>query len=115
MQKNKDLNELAEKIKVFADERNWSQFHGPKNQAIALNLEAAEVLELFQFSTDNNAMPEREGKIGEELADVLYWVIKLAEHYNVDLVDALHAKLEHNATKYPIETSKNSYAKYNEK
>jgi NTP pyrophosphatase (non-canonical NTP hydrolase) len=105
---------LVTRIKKFCEDRDWSQFHDPKNLAISLNLEASEVLELYQWTKDNQLKPERAEKISEELADVFYWVIMLSNHYNIDLIEALNKKMDQNETKYPIEKSKGTSAKYNE-
>lgn len=114
MEASDRFKKLVQRIKIFCDERDWSQFHDPKNLAISLNLEAAEVLELFQWTKDNQLKPERASKINEELADVLYWLIMLSNHYNVDLAEALEEKMRQNEQKYPIEKAKGKSSKYNE-
>lgn len=106
--------EITERIKKFCAERNWSQFHDPKNLAISLQLEASEVLELFQWTKDNQAKPDKESEIADELADVLYWLIMLSNHYDIDLADALDKKMDKNEEKYPIEKAKGTSAKYTE-
>lgn len=106
--------ELVNRIKAFCDERDWSQFHDPKNLAISLQLEASEVLELFQWTKDNQAKEGKEKEIADELADVFYWLIMLANHYNVDLVKALDVKMDKNEKKYPVEKARGSSAKYSE-
>ncbi len=105
---------LVERIKKFSDDRDWSQFHDPKNLAISLNLEASEVLELYQWTKDNQLKPERAGKISEEVADVFYWIIMLANHYDIDLVSALDKKMDENEKKYPVDKAKGKSDKYNE-
>lgn len=107
-------NNLVKRIKKFCDDRDWSQFHDPKNLAISLNLEASEVLELYQWTKDNQLKPERAEKINEELADVLYWLIMLSNHYNIDLVEALDKKMDQNEAKYPVEKAKGKSDKYTE-
>ena len=114
MDKSEKYQNLVNRIKTFCDERDWSQFHDPKNLAISLNLEASEVLELYQWTKDNQLKPERAEKINEELADVLYWLIMLSNHYHIDLVDALDKKMDQNEKKYPIEKAKGNSKKYNE-
>lgn len=106
--------DINERIKQFCKERDWQQFHDPKNLAISLQLEAAEVLELFQWTKDNQAKPERSEKISDELADVFYWLIMLANYYDIDLNEALNQKMDQNEIKYPIEKAKGSSAKYSE-
>lgn len=105
---------LVERIKKFSADRDWSQFHDPKNLAISLNLEASEVLELYQWTKDNQLKPERAGKINDELADVFYWLVLLSNYYNIDLVEALDKKMDQNEQKYPVEKAKGKSDKYNE-
>ncbi len=100
------------RIKDFCIERDWSQFHDPKNLAISLQLEASEVLELFQWTKDNLIKPDKESEVADELADVFYWLIMLANHYNVDLLSALNTKMDKNEVKYPIEKAKGRADKY---
>ena len=107
-----DFQVLVERIQTFCKDRDWSQFHDPKNLAISLQLEASEVLELFQWSQDNQLKKGKESEISDELADVLYWVIMLSNHYNIDLVEALNKKMDKNELKYPIEKAKGKSAKY---
>jgi NTP pyrophosphatase (non-canonical NTP hydrolase) len=114
MDSSEKYQNLVARIKKFCDDRDWSQFHDPKNLAISLNLEAAEVLELYQWTKDNQLKPERAAKINEELADVMYWLIMLSNHYKIDLVDALDKKMDQNEMKYPVEKAKGTSAKYNE-
>lgn len=105
---------LNERIKKFCIDRDWSQFHDPKNLAISLQLEASEVLELFQWTKDNQAKEGRSEDIKDELADVLYWLLMLANHYDIDLLSALENKMDKNEAKYPIEKSKGKSNKYTE-
>lgn len=105
---------LVARIKKFCDDRDWSQFHDPKNLAISLQLEASEVLELFQWTKDNQVKPEKEAELADELADVLYWLIMLSNHYRIDLAEALDRKMDKNEAKYPVEKAKGSSAKYTE-
>lgn len=111
---NQSFEALNERIKKFCSDRDWSQFHDPKNLAISLQLEASEVLELFQWTKDNQAKDGKDGEMADELADVLYWVIMLANNYNIDLVTALDKKMDKNEEKYPVEKAKGSSAKYSE-
>lgn len=105
---------LNERIKKFCEDRDWSQFHDPKNLAISLQLEAAEVLELFQWTKDNKVKEGKEEDVCDELADVLYWVMMLANHYDIDLLEALQNKMSKNELKYPIEKVKGKSSKYTE-
>jgi NTP pyrophosphatase (non-canonical NTP hydrolase) len=108
------LAHMQQRIKDFCIAREWSQFHDPKNLAISLQLEASEVLELFQWTKDNLIKPGKENDVADELADVLYWLIMLSNHYDIDLIRALDQKMKINESKYPIEKSKGSSIKYTE-
>lgn len=105
---------LIARIKKFCKDRDWTQFHDPKNLAISLQLEASEVLELFQWTKDNQAKPGKGEDMADELADVFYWLIMLANHYDIDLTDALDKKMDKNEAKYPIEKAKGRSDKYTE-
>lgn len=106
--------ELVERIKIFCKERDWSQFHDPKNLAISLQLEASEVLELFQWTKDNQMKEGKEDDMADELADVMYWLIMLSNHYNIDLTTALEKKMDKNEAKYPVDKAKGKVTKYSE-
>jgi NTP pyrophosphatase (non-canonical NTP hydrolase) len=111
------LTALRDVLRQFAAERDWDQFHSPKNLAIALSLEAAELLEPFQWLKDGTAAelgPERLAAVSEEMADVLLYLVMLADRLNVDLLAAARDKLEKNALKYPIEKVRGSAKKYTE-
>lgn len=111
------LAELRVKLRSFAAERDWDQFHSPKNLAMALSVEAAELLEHFQWLSDDESSapsPETRSKVAEELADVLLYLIRLADKLDVDLAIAASAKLEVNAAKYPADKSRGSSRKYSE-
>lgn len=85
-----------------------------KNLALSLTLEASEVLELFQWTTNNDIKKGKEAELADELADVLYWILMLSNHFNIDVLDALAQKMTKNEKKYPIEKSKGRAKKYNE-
>ena len=109
------LAELRDTLRQFATERDWDQFHCPKNLAIALSVEAAELLEHFQWLPDaESAAPPSEvrAKIREELADVLLYLIRLADKLDIDLAAAAFDKLVINARKYPIHKARGSSKKY---
>lgn len=111
-----DIKLLTEKIRKFRDERNWMQFHNHKDMALSLVLEAAEVLEHFQWKSEEEVNAHAETckrEISEELADVAMYLFELADNLNIDLVDAIEKKLEINAKKYPIEKARNRHTKYN--
>lgn len=115
---------MSEKVKAlssaladFARERHWEQFHTPKNLAMALSVEASEIVEIFQWLTEEQSKalpPNKVQHLREELADTFIFLLKLADHYNVDLFDAAHEKLAKNAAKYPVEKAKGNAKKYNE-
>jgi len=106
-----DIKELTDALLEFRDDRDWEQFHNPKDLAIALNIEAGELLELFLWKSAENA--ERE-KIKEELADVIAYSLLLAEKYGFDVKDIVLEKLKKNAQKYSIEKAKGTAKKYTE-
>ena len=107
-------SELIKKIKEFINERDWEQFHDPKNLAISLNLEASEVLELFQWTKNNDIDSTKSYQLPDELADVYYWLLLLADYYKIDLDQALKSKLSKNKQKYPIDKSKGKSDKYSD-
>ena len=111
-----DIHSLTEKVVAFRDERDWKQFHNPKDMALSLVLEAGEVMEHFQWK-DIAEMEEyvktNKNDIGEELADVLYWVLLMSHDLKIDILQALEEKLKKNELKYPVEKSKGTHSKYN--
>lgn len=110
--KEENYNKLIENIKKFCSERDWEQFHDGKNLALSLVLESSEVLELFQWTKNNDINPDKKNELPDELADVLYWLIKISEKYNIDLFKALKEKMQKNCKKYPIEKAKGKSKKY---
>ena len=108
------MKEDLDQILKFQLERDWKQFHSPKNLAISLALEAAEVLEVFQWSKDNGLPRDKMDQLGQELADVYYYLLLLAHETGVDIGDEFRKKMELNAFKYPVDKSKGSSRKYNE-
>lgn len=108
------FEEVAKRVLAFRDERDWKQFHNPKDLAISLSLEAAELLEVFQWSgNDLEASGKRKHAI-EELADVAIYCIYLADAMDTDLCDAIERKLKKNATNYPVQKAKGKSKKYSE-
>ena len=113
----KTIEDLTKQIIAFRDARNWKQFHNPKDVALSLVLEAGEVMELFQWKNTREIdeyVKTNKDDIGEELADVLYWILLMSHDLNIDILDALKKKLQKNETKYPIDKVKGNHAKYNE-
>jgi dCTP diphosphatase len=109
------LLKLRDALRAFAAERDWDQFHSPRNLAAALSVEAAELLEPFQWLTDEqsrNLSPEARAAVEQELADVLLYLIRLADKLDVDLARAAVDKIARNTAKYPVSKSKGSNRKY---
>lgn len=98
----------------FRDDRAWAQFHNPKDLAISISLEAAELLEAFQWSGSDTSIARKKDKVKEELADVLIYCIYLADACNIDIVDIISDKLAHNAEKYPADKARGNSRKYTE-
>lgn len=99
------LSQLKDAVAQFNDERDWGQYHNPRNLAMALSVEVGELLELFLWSTDDGPQPpvaSRVPRVNDEIADVVICVLNLANRLNVDVSDAVMAKLKTNAEKYPI-------------
>ena len=105
-------DETIEKIKEFRDERDWKQFHNPKDLAISISLEASELLEIFQWSGSDLECLEKLDEVKEELADVLCYSILLADRYGLDLDEIIQAKMQKNAEKYPVEKAAGVSTKY---
>lgn len=106
---------LRDALRRFAAERDWDQFHSPKNLAVALSVEAAELLEHFQWLTDEQSAalsPETRAGVSEELADVLLYLIRLADRLDLDLIACATEKLRRNAEKYPVEKARGNAKKY---
>jgi NTP pyrophosphatase (non-canonical NTP hydrolase) len=104
-----DINQLIRQIVEFRDQRNWAQFHNPKDLALGLSIEAAELNELFLWKKPEEADPAR---VREELADILIFALMLLEKYGLDLEDIVQEKLAANEEKYPADKARNSAAKY---
>jgi NTP pyrophosphatase (non-canonical NTP hydrolase) len=107
----RDLDTIIEKLIKFRDERDWEQFHNSKDLALAISVEAGELLELFLWK---NADEVNKDKLKEELADILAFSLLLAHKHNLDIKGILDEKIEKNAEKYPIDKAKGSAKKYNE-
>ena len=113
----RDLQELRVRIRAFVAEREWDRFHSPKNLAMALSVEASELVELFQWLTEEeSAAPdaERRRRVAEELADVLWFLVRLADRLDIDLLEAAESKLAANAAKYPADRVRGDARKYDE-
>ena len=111
----KDLNYLKLALRQFAAERDWDQFHSPKNLSMALAVEASELMEHFQWLTEDesSALDEETFKlVRDEIADVQVYLIRIADKLEIDLVDAVDQKMIKNKQKYPVEKVKGSAKKY---
>ena len=102
------------KILQFRDERDWRQFHNPKDLAISISLEAAELLEVFQWSAEDVKCTEKMDKIREELADVINYCVLMADACSLDIDEIVQAKIKKNNEKYPVELAKGSKEKYDQ-
>lgn len=112
-----DLEEISAKIRAFRDEREWAQFHNPKDMAIAISIEASELLEYFLWKSPeelDDRISEKREEIEEEIADIGIYLTELADNLGIDLLAAMEKKIEKNALKYPAERVKGSSKKYNE-
>lgn len=106
-----DIKEIIEELLKFRNERDWAQFHNAKDLALAINVEAGELLEIFLWKKPEEANKE---KIKEELADVFAFAFLLAEKYDFDVKDIVLGKIKKNGEKYPVEKAKGTAKKYNE-
>lgn len=112
----KNIKNLTQRIIAFRDARDWKQFHNPKDVSLSLVLEAGEVMEHFQWKSKEEIekyVIEAKGEIGEELADVLYWVLLMSHDLKINILEALDKKISINESKYPVEKAKGKHTKYN--
>ena len=108
---------LRDRLRKFVAERDWDQFHSPKNLASALSVEAAELLEHFQWLTEEQSKklpPEKLAQVRDEMADVLVYLVRLADKLDVDLLEAVAEKMAKNALKYPADQVRGSMKKYSD-
>jgi len=112
-----DLGELRDRLRRFAQERDWDQFHSPKNLSMALIAEAAELVEHFQWLTEEESRalpPDTRAKVADELADVLVYLVRIADRLDIDLLAATERKLADNEAKYPAARVRGSAKKYSD-
>jgi dCTP diphosphatase len=117
MPNQSDLLMLRDKLRAFAEARDWDQFHSPKNLSMALMVEVAELMEHFQWLTEAQSFDlaaENKNAVSEELTDILLYLVRLSDKLGVDLLEAALHKLEKNAVKYPAEQVRGSAKKYSE-
>ena len=105
------MDEVLQALLKFRDERDWKQFHNPKDLALAINIEAGELLELYLWKNADDAKKER---VKEELADIFSFALLLADKYDFDVKEIIMDKIKSNAEKYPVEKAKGTAKKYNE-
>lgn len=111
-----ELKQLQLKLRAFAKERDWEQFHSPKNLVMALSGEVGELIEHFQWLSEEQSRSlsgEQKVEISKELADVFIYLVKIADELEVDLYTVTHKKIKENANKYPVDKSRGSALKYN--
>lgn len=111
------MKHVIARIRAFRDERDWMQFHDPKNLAVSIAIEAAELLEHFQWKdkaqSERHAVENKQA-VAEEIADVAIYLLELADNLGIDLEKAIHEKLDKNAQKYPVEKARGVAKKYTE-
>ena len=110
-----ELKKLTKKIIKFRDNRNWKQFHNPKDVALSLVLEASELMEHFQWKSSKEIesyIKKKKSDIGDELADVLYWVLLMSYDLQIDVAKALQYKIRKNEQKYPVKKARGKHTKY---
>ncbi|HSV14183.1 MAG TPA: nucleotide pyrophosphohydrolase [Tepidisphaeraceae bacterium] len=111
------LQELTQLALALRDERDWAQFHNPKDVALSMSLEVAELVEIMQWKNGaelQEHLAAQRDHLGQELSDVLYWVLVLAHDQQIDLATAFKAKLQQNAAKYPVEKARGIARKYHD-
>jgi dCTP diphosphatase len=111
----RDLAELKSRVRAFVAERDWERFHSPKNLAMALSVEASELVELFQWLTEEESATldaAQRGRVAQELADVLWFLVRLSDRLDIDLLEAAELKLAENARKYPADRVRGQSKKY---
>ncbi|MDO9231889.1 MAG: nucleotide pyrophosphohydrolase [Methylotenera sp.] len=109
------LDALRARVNNFVTERDWAQFHSPKNLAMAMIVEAGEVVEHFQWMTEQQSLhldDQTKEQVGQELSDTFVYLLRIAEVCGIDLIEAANKKIDLNAQKYPVEKCKGSNAKY---
>ena len=112
---SQDFERILRRIREFRDERDWMQFHDPKSMAASITIEAAELLEHFQWKNKEEVeayVKINKEEIGEEMADVATYLFELADNLEIDLFEAMEDKLKKNAEKYPVEKAKGVHTKY---
>ena len=119
MDKSTNIHELKEKVKRFSEDRDWSQFHSPKELAIGIITESSELLEHFRFKSGKEMEEilkdeKKRAEIGEELADIMFFILRFSQMYGFNLSQEITNKIQKNEIRLPIEKFKGSNKKYNE-
>ena len=114
-----DIAKIRSEVSKFIEDRDWDQFHSVKNLSMALNVEASELLEIFQWKTeaDSNSVastPELKSRVEDELADIFVYLLRISDKTGINLEEAVLKKIQKNSAKYPVEKSKGSSKKYTE-
>jgi dCTP diphosphatase len=112
-----ELKKIAETLEQFAVKRDWNQFHSPKNLSMALSVEVAELVEEFQWLTEDQSASlsaDKLSKVKDELGDIFIYLVRLSSKLNIDLISAANEKIQKNDIKYPVEKAKGNAKKYTE-
>ena len=112
-----DIDSLNERIRKFVEDRDWEQYHSPKNLAMAMIVEASELVEIFQWMTEeesHNLEPDKLRRVEEEIADVAVYLMRIADQLNINLYEAIERKLDLNEKKYPADLVRGKSKKYSE-
>ena len=110
-----ELTSIIEQLRAFADERDWQQFHSPKNLSMAISVESAELLEHFQWLTEEQSKqlsPEAKQEVAYEMADIFLYLLRMSDQLDINLIDSARSKICINAEKYPVEKSRGRSDKY---
>ena len=110
-----NIKKIQDKLAKFAEERDWDQFHSPKNLVMALTSEVGELNDLFQWLTEEQSKNSDTDEIRQELADIFIYLLRLADKLDIDIEDAVREKIEINAKKYPVDLAKGNAIKYNKR
>lgn len=109
------MQDIMNRLLKFRRDRDWEQFHTPKNLAISISIEAAELLEHFQWQKENEALPpDKKTEVAKEIADIFIYILLMSNDLGIDLLNEAKKKIDENAKKYPIEKAKGSAKKYKE-
>ena len=110
-----DIKEIQDKLAKFAEERDWDQFHSPKNLVMALTSEVGELNELFQWLTEEKSNNVGNDEVRQEIADIFIYLLRLSDKLDIDIEEAVKEKIEINAKKYPIDLAKGNAIKYSKR